>query len=105
METITSNNQFSGIDEQTILNQYSMMSALTLKEHASLPVYKIAILGVTNTGKSNIVCQYLFGTPRLDHIPTFEDNYTQNVRIDNEECELEILDTPGAEETFYKVLV
>lgn len=34
-----------------------------------------------------------------------EDLFTKEVSIDSSPCDLEILDTPGSEEMFYKVLI
>lgn len=56
-------------------------------------------------GKSSLITRYLFNSVREDYVPTYEDQFTQQVTVDGLDCELEILDTPGNEETFYKVLV
>jgi predicted GTPase len=69
------------------------------------PVYKVAFLGFEGCGKSALVCRYVFGSYRVDHMPTVEDIYTKEVLVDGGSCDLEILDTPGNEEMFYKVLI
>ena len=63
------------------------------------------MLGGEQSGKSALACRYLFGSFREDHVPTLEDIYTQTVNVDQIDCELEIMDTPGSEEMFYKVLI
>ena len=56
-------------------------------------------------GKSALASRYLFGVIREEHVPTYEDTYLKTVVVDGEECEIEVIDTPGREEDFYKVLV
>lgn len=38
-------------------------------------------------------------------MPTIEDHYSKVITLDGYETEVEILDTPGSEEMFYKVLI
>ncbi|CDW78930.1 small gtpase [Stylonychia lemnae] len=59
---------------------------------------RIAILGESKSGKTSIVCQYLFQKFNPDHLPTIEDIYSHRSMFQDEEYELSILDTAGCEE-------
>jgi GTPase SAR1 family protein len=73
--------------------------------HLKTALYKFAILGLSGVGKSALVCNYLFGQLRHEHNITIEDIYNQQVTIDGMDCEVEVLDTAGREELFYKQMI
>ncbi|TNV78211.1 hypothetical protein FGO68_gene7939 [Halteria grandinella] len=82
-----------------------MGSDLNHQLSPSVITYRLAFLGSQHVGKSSLITRYLFNSVREDYVPTYEDQFTQQVTVDGVDCEVEILDTPGSEETFYKVLV
>ena len=60
--------------------------------------YKIALLGDGAVGKSALISKYLQDNFPVDYDPTIEDNYFKRVAVDDQENNLEILDTAGQEE-------
>jgi len=63
-----------------------------------MSVVKICLLGDGGVGKTALAIQLVFNHFALEYDPTIEDNYRKQVKIDEEVCILEILDTAGQEE-------
>jgi len=62
--------------------------------------YKIVIVGGGGVGKSALTIQFIQHNFIEDYDPTIEDSYRKQIRIDNETCLLDILDTAGQEEYY-----
>eukprot|EP01095_Lingulamoeba_sp_RSL-Kostka_P000534 TRINITY_DN10810_c2_g1_i1.p1 TRINITY_DN10810_c2_g1~~TRINITY_DN10810_c2_g1_i1.p1 ORF type:complete len:188 (-),score=59.06 TRINITY_DN10810_c2_g1_i1:79-642(-) len=60
--------------------------------------YKIVTLGYGGVGKSALTIQLVNNHFVDEYDPTIEDNYRKQVKIDEEVCILDILDTAGEEE-------
>ncbi|KXN68515.1 ras-like protein [Conidiobolus coronatus NRRL 28638] len=60
--------------------------------------YKITLLGIGGAGKSAITIQFIRSQFVEEYDPTIEDSYNKQCVIDQEVCDLEILDTAGQEE-------
>ena len=56
---------------------------------------KIAIIGLTNTGKSSILHTYIYQKFPKDIEPTIEDKYSTPIKIEGMYCKLNIMDTSG----------
>ena len=80
-------NQLRHTNQPTNNNQQNTMSE-----------YKIVVLGAGGVGKSALTIQYVSNHFLLAYDPTIEDSYRKQVRIDEETCLLDILDTAGQEE-------
>ena len=60
--------------------------------------YKIVVVGGGGVGKSALTIQLIQNHFIDEYDPTIEDSYRKQVRIDDETCLLDILDTAGQEE-------
>lgn len=60
--------------------------------------FKIVMLGAGGVGKSALTMQFVRGSFIQNYDPTVEDLYTKNVRFNNKNYNLEILDTAGVEQ-------
>ena len=60
--------------------------------------YKLVIAGEGGVGKSALTIQFLQNHFIIEYDPTIEDSYRKQVRVDEETCILDILDTAGQEE-------
>ena len=70
-------------------NLYSQENALPLK---------IAVLGQTMVGKSALSFRFINNKFPTEHDTTIEDAYSIPVKIDEIQCQLEILDTAGQDD-------
>ena len=59
---------------------------------------KIAILGQSLVGKSALTFRFIHNKFSNEHDPTIEDTYTIPAKIDEIQCQLEILDTAGQDD-------
>ena len=57
--------------------------------------YTLAVFGTKAVGKSALIIQFVQGYFITDGDPTIEDLYTHALAIDNENVELDIIDTPS----------
>ena len=62
------------------------------------PTYKIVVVGSGGVGKSTLTCQLVQARFVVAYDPTLEDSYRKAMKIDGENCILDILDTVGQEE-------
>ncbi|CAF1103296.1 unnamed protein product [Brachionus calyciflorus] len=60
--------------------------------------YKIILLGSGGVGKSALTQRFIHGSFSEGYDPTIEDCYQKNIEVNNETCQLEILDTAGTEQ-------
>lgn len=67
-----------------------------------LPEHTLAICGDGAVGKSSMTVSFLKHTFESDYDPTIEDAYRCQIKVDNEVCMLNIIDTAGQDE--YKAL-
>jgi len=64
----------------------------------TIPSYKIVIYGVGGVGKSSLTYQLMKDYFIEGHDPTIEDAYQRQVKIDEESCILNVLDTAPQDE-------
>lgn len=60
--------------------------------------YKIVVLGEGGVGKSAVTVQLTQNHFIVDYDPTIENSYRKQMKVDDEMCTLDILDTAGQEE-------
>ncbi|KAI8139618.1 small GTPase superfamily [Fennellomyces sp. T-0311] len=68
------------------------------KQKQSLPLHKVIMVGSGGVGKSALTLQYMYGDFVEEYDPTKADSYRKKVVLDNQECQIDILDTAGQEE-------
>ncbi|KAI8138540.1 P-loop containing nucleoside triphosphate hydrolase protein [Fennellomyces sp. T-0311] len=56
------------------------------------------MVGSGGVGKSALTLQYMYGDFVEEYDPTKADSYRKKVVLDNQECQIDILDTAGQEE-------
>eukprot|EP01121_Diplochlamys_sp_Union-15-3_P020988 TRINITY_DN8371_c0_g1_i2.p1 TRINITY_DN8371_c0_g1~~TRINITY_DN8371_c0_g1_i2.p1 ORF type:complete len:197 (+),score=20.56 TRINITY_DN8371_c0_g1_i2:79-669(+) len=61
-------------------------------------IYKLVLVGVGGVGKSCLTIQYISNKFVDDYDPTLEDSYRKQVKIDTQDCILDIFDTAGQED-------
>ncbi|XP_036596616.1 ras-like protein [Trichosurus vulpecula] len=64
-------------------------------------MYKLVVMGSCCVGKSALTMQLIQNRFVAEYDPTIEDSYRQQTVVDGEPCQLDILDTTGAEEYAY----
>eukprot|EP00211_Chloroparvula_japonica_P016499 CAMPEP_0119132972 /NCGR_PEP_ID=MMETSP1310-20130426/12721_1 /TAXON_ID=464262 /ORGANISM="Genus nov. species nov., Strain RCC2339" /LENGTH=189 /DNA_ID=CAMNT_0007123641 /DNA_START=104 /DNA_END=673 /DNA_ORIENTATION=- len=64
----------------------------------SVPLHKVIIVGAGGVGKSALTLQYMYGDFVEEYDPTSADSYRKKITIDEEDMNLDILDTAGQEE-------
>jgi len=64
----------------------------------SAPLHKIIVVGDGGVGKSALTLQYMYGDFVEEYDPTSADSYRKKITIDNEETNIDILDTAGQED-------
>ncbi|KAG1473778.1 hypothetical protein G6F56_000754 [Rhizopus delemar] len=60
--------------------------------------HKFFMVGSGGVGKSALTLQYMYGDFVEEYDPTKADSYRKKVDLDNQECQIDILDTAGQEE-------
>jgi len=68
------------------------MSKKGIQEH------KIIVVGAGGAGKSALTQMFMYGNFVEEYDPTTADSYRKIINVDNEKCQLDILDTAGQEE-------
>ncbi|KAF2664642.1 ras-domain-containing protein [Microthyrium microscopicum] len=63
-----------------------------------MALYKLVVLGDGGVGKTALTIQLCLNHFVETYDPTIEDSYRKQVKIDNQSCMLEVLDTAGQEE-------
>jgi len=61
-------------------------------------VYRLVVVGVGGVGKSRLTIQYIADRFIEEYDPTLEDSYRKQVRVEGEECILDIFDTAGQDD-------
>lgn len=61
-------------------------------------VHKIIMVGSGGVGKSALTLQFMYDEFVEDYEPTKADSYRKKVTVDEEECQVDILDTAGQED-------
>ncbi|RKP14946.1 small GTPase superfamily, partial [Piptocephalis cylindrospora] len=61
-------------------------------------LHKVIMVGAGGVGKSALTLQYMYGDFVEEYDPTKADSYRKKVVLDDEECQIDILDTAGQEE-------
>jgi Ras-related protein Ral-A len=62
------------------------------------PLHKVIMVGAGGVGKSALTLQFMYGDFVEEYDPTKADSYRKKILLDNEECQIDILDTAGQEE-------
>ena len=62
------------------------------------PLHKIIIVGAGGVGKSALTLQYMYGDFVEEYDPTSADSYRKKITVDDEEMNIDILDTAGQED-------
>lgn len=64
----------------------------------AIPCYKVIIVGSGGVGKSALTLQFMYDEFVEDYEPTKADSYRKKVSLDNQEMQIDILDTAGQED-------
>ncbi|KAG0309614.1 hypothetical protein BGZ98_000500 [Dissophora globulifera] len=62
------------------------------------PLHKVIMVGSGGVGKSALTLQYMYGDFVEEYDPTKADSYRKKIVLDNQTCQIDILDTAGQEE-------
>ncbi|KAG0361820.1 small GTPase superfamily [Gamsiella multidivaricata] len=68
------------------------------KAKQDLPLHKVIMVGSGGVGKSALTLQYMYGDFVEEYDPTKADSYRKKVTLDQQDCQIDILDTAGQEE-------
>mmetsp|Transcript_22738 Transcript_22738/g.31191 ORF Transcript_22738/g.31191 Transcript_22738/m.31191 type:complete len:193 (+) Transcript_22738:74-652(+) len=68
------------------------------KKKANYPEHKVIVVGAGGAGKSALTQMFMYGNFVEEYDPTTADSYRKIIEVDNEKCQLDILDTAGQEE-------
>ncbi|XP_037542270.1 ras-related protein Ral-B [Nematolebias whitei] len=68
------------------------------KNHSSLALHKVIMVGSGGVGKSALTLQFMYDEFVEDYEPTKADSYRKKVVLDGEEVQIDILDTAGQED-------
>ncbi|KAF9975497.1 hypothetical protein BGZ73_000849 [Actinomortierella ambigua] len=68
------------------------------KAKHELPLHKVIMVGSGGVGKSALTLQFMYGDFVEEYDPTKADSYRKKIILDNQECQIDILDTAGQEE-------
>lgn len=60
--------------------------------------HKVIVIGAGGAGKSALTQMFMYGNFVEEYDPTTADSYRKIIEVDNEKCQLDILDTAGQEE-------
>lgn len=64
----------------------------------AIPLYKVIMVGSGGVGKSALTLQFMYDEFVEDYEPTKADSYRKKVVLDNQEMQIDILDTAGQED-------
>jgi Ras-related protein Ral-A len=64
----------------------------------AIPLYKVIMVGSGGVGKSALTLQFMYDEFVEDYEPTKADSYRKKVLLDNQEMQIDILDTAGQED-------
>ncbi|CAG2177961.1 unnamed protein product, partial [Oppiella nova] len=62
------------------------------------PLYKVIMVGRDDSGKNALALQFMYNEFVEDYSPTKADSYRKKVILDDEEVQIDILDTAGQED-------
>lgn len=62
------------------------------------PLYKVIIVGSGGVGKSALTLQFMYDEFVQDYEPTKADSYRKKINLDDQEVQIDILDTAGQED-------
>ncbi|XP_054158071.1 ras-related protein Ral-A-like [Oppia nitens] len=62
------------------------------------PLHKVIMVGTGGVGKSALTLQFMYQEFVEDYEPTKADSYRKKLMLDNEEVQIDILDTAGQED-------
>jgi len=68
------------------------------KAKQDVPLHKVIMVGSGGVGKSALTLQYMYGDFVEEYDPTKADSYRKKITLDNQPCQIDILDTAGQEE-------
>ncbi|KAF9943301.1 hypothetical protein BGZ75_007241 [Mortierella antarctica] len=68
------------------------------KAKQDMPLHKVIMVGSGGVGKSALTLQYMYGDFVEEYDPTKADSYRKKIMLDNQPCQIDILDTAGQEE-------
>ncbi|KAF9953899.1 hypothetical protein BGZ72_005083 [Mortierella alpina] len=68
------------------------------KAKQDMPLHKVIMVGSGGVGKSALTLQYMYGDFVEEYDPTKADSYRKKITLDNQPCQIDILDTAGQEE-------
>jgi small GTP-binding protein len=74
----------------------SQMATSEVKD--AIPLYKVIMVGSGGVGKSALTLQFMYDEFVEDYEPTKADSYRKKVVLDNQEMQIDILDTAGQED-------
>ena len=75
------------------------------RRKAALPEHKVIVVGAGGAGKSALTQRFMYGNFVEEYEPTTADSYRKIIEVDNEKCQLDILDTAGQEEYVCSIVV
>lgn len=67
-------------------------------QQAQPPILKVIMVGAGGVGKSALTLQFMYDEFVEDYEPTKADSYRKKVKIDEDEVQIDILDTAGQED-------
>jgi len=68
------------------------------KRRNNYPEHKVIVVGAGGAGKSALTQMFMYQNFVEEYDPTTADSYRKIIEVDNEKCQLDILDTAGQEE-------
>jgi len=87
---------FSKDDEAPM--KTSTVHPQTSQPQQPAPVHKVIMVGAGGVGKSALTLQFMYDEFVEDYEPTKADSYRKKVMLDDEEVQIDILDTAGQED-------
>ncbi|XP_051817469.1 ras-like protein [Antechinus flavipes] len=64
-------------------------------------MYKLAVMGTCSVGKSALIMQFSRNHFVTEYDPTTQDFYSKDTMVDEEQCQLDIMDTTGNGAFYY----
>jgi len=74
------------------------MQSKTPKAGPQPPLHKVIMVGSGGVGKSALTLQFMYDEFIEDYEPTKADSYRKKLMLDNDEVQIDILDTAGQED-------